>query len=292
MDFSYIFNLSHIDEAIRSEVQQVVRRIVQKIYFYVNIGGLDKKHLERPWVRLGGISFVKALSINVFRKVLSKFDSPCEMMCNRKIVGDVMKLFQKQEVLSTVMEVLDLVKELNSEISLTHLSVFFILNKPHYTCTDYEDNSLSTLKTLADPFKVLRGIKRSELKFRPWLQMCDEGKDSSLDEMYEEFYQYRTSWKNALAHPKDSSSFDRLKTKYHQFLQNLDDISTAMKPLDSLVGSYKTSSRCKRCNLTNHDYEQEVLSDLLEIVREARDRDYDTAQQQLNEITAGNSSRR
>jgi hypothetical protein len=285
--FDDFFKVYHIDEEIRSEAQQLFDREMQKICFEVRIdcdeAVVAPNFPKQPF----DISHIKVLSIEIFSSALGKWKDRtrgCED--DREPIQCPQYYYREENLFGTTMAVLKLVKILQSAISLTQLSVTFMVEEleDSYGQDDTEERSITTLsmmKTLADPFKALRGINRPRLVGICSLQETwpNKVKVSLLDESDEGFRQYKTGWEETLARLEHLSGLRDVERMYYQLLQNRYDISNAT----SQLGSVKTAwdwryARGGGGELIYDDYLADALgvhlntvNDLLLDAREARD---------------------
>ena len=183
--FDDFFKLYHINKEIRSEAQQITNKIMQKIVFDVRLDGFDEP-LPCPW-RPFDISVIKILRIEIPSMALRKA---------RPIDSEPMKFRWEQDLVADTKTVMTVVNDLHSATSLTQLSVTFVVDR--FKNGYHKVNTLSILKTLADPFKALRGINQPKL-----VGIGSVGKSCSVENIFpldnEEFCQYKTGWENALA---------------------------------------------------------------------------------------------
>lgn len=274
--FHDFFKLYHINKEIRSEAQQLTNKIMQKIVFDVRLDGFDQPQpLPCPW-RPFDISVIKVLRIEIPSGALGKLleDRPIESEH-----GDPEKFYWEQDLVADAKQVMTVVNDLHSATSLTQLSVTFVVNRLE---NDYHKvNTLSILKTLADPFKALRGINQPKL-----VGIGSFGNFWTVENAFpldtEEFYQYKTGWEKALGRVEDSPGLSNVESMYYRLLLSFDDISMEMERLEL----DEPGCGCGWCTMVFDsddfgDY-QKTVSYVLGQARLARDGKY--ALQRLEEL--------
>jgi len=254
MKFSFhdFFKIYHIDEEIRMEAQQLFDRELQKICFEVRINN-DSRPMHFP-TRPFDVSLIRILSIEIFSAALGKWGNRTSVCDDdREPLQSPQYFYREENLVGETMVVLELVKLLHSAMSLTQLSVTFLVKEleESYGQDDTEDENswsittLSIMKTLADPFKVLRGINRPRLAGICSLQKTwnSEVKISLLNESDECFRQYKTGWEETLARLEHSSGLSDVEIMYYQLLRNRDDILDATSQLGSVRTAWDWTDR-------------------------------------------------
>lgn len=284
--FDAFFNLYHIDKEIRSEAQELFKRELQNICFEVKIDRWGETDFpKRPF----DIGLIKVLSIEIYSRALGKsMDVLNDYEEYRELLQIPGYYYPEQNIVGTAMIVLELVKHLQSAVSLTQLSVIFLVegvekfNQQDSIGGKYSrlTTTLSMMKTLADPFKILHGINQPRLVgirllTDPWKSRV---KVPLLDESNGAFCHYKTSWEKTLARPKHSPGLSDAEKTYYQLLQNHENTSKATSRLGSVSTSWEWSYRHNYGKLIYDDYLEDVLrrhidtvSHLLGNARWARD---------------------
>ena len=273
--FSNFFNLLYINEEIGSEAQQFFDNELQKICLEVEIDRFFESSMNIP-MQAFNISLIKVLSIEIFSEVLGKFKGRC-WDDDRELLQSPEDFNPEENLVTTTRAVLELVKLLYPAKSLMQLSVTFVVDE-----LEDEENecNISMIKTLADPFKVLRGINRPRLIGICSLQGPRDKrvKVSVLDESNESFRQYKICWEETLARVDNSSGLSDVEGMYYQLLNNRYDILNATSQLGTVMTTWEWKYCRSYGNLIYDDYLEAALeghlntiSGLLSDARLARD---------------------
>jgi len=227
--FSDFFKLLCINEEIGSEAQQFFGNELQNIGLEVQIDTYFRSTMNMLKRRFN-ISLIKVLSIEIFSNTLGKWENR-DWEDDRELLHAPEYLDREENLVRTTREVLALVEVLDSAKSLMQLSVTFGVVELEDR-DEKNDCSISRIKTLADPFKVLSGINRPRLvgicSLRvPW------GKPNVylLDESNKCFRQYKNCWEETLARVDKSSGLSDVEGMYYQLLDNRCDILNAIRQL-------------------------------------------------------------